>query len=150
MLKEYKFHRVDKEKDVDEWEEVLPERWCWEAYYHDDTVLKQFDDESGMFHQVGEIDQSKLNCFRMINYGTGKFHDLYFTPEMKLIHFYNAGRQFIFTNKEQTEGYNFYYKNYAFGFKKVVNGQAIEFINFILPDDNVITADNRKMTVNFS
>lgn len=45
---EYKFFREGV------WEEVIKEKWWWEAHYADGTALKQFDDKTGLFHQFRE------------------------------------------------------------------------------------------------
>lgn len=80
-MKKFTFHRNDQPELVNR------EIWRWVAEYHDGTVLKQFDDETGLFHQFAEIDQENLKVFRMVH-DELPAHVLIFEPGMKLIHFY--------------------------------------------------------------
>ena len=54
-------------KIIQNGQEVLVplEKWVWIAIYKDGICLKQFDENTGIFHQFKEIDQSKLNVFIM-------------------------------------------------------------------------------------
>lgn len=144
-MQTYKFYNKEKK----EWEIITPERWQWEVFYNDGTSLKQFDD-TGIFHQIKEIDNSKIKVFRMVNMiNKDKFFDIYFSENMKFIHFYKKGKQWIFTDKEKTKGYPFYYQLYYFGFEKKILGKTIKVINIILPNDSIIVTDNPNFTVNF-
>lgn len=73
-------------KETGQWEAVEPENWRWEAHYSNGEVLKQFDD-SGLFHQFAEIDQSRLFAFKMVSDDKPPY-TLLFPEGGKLIHFY--------------------------------------------------------------
>lgn len=126
------------------------ESWRWEAYYNDGSVLKQFDkldEEHGEFHQFAEIDQNRLEAFKMVN-GKGGVYTLVFTPgEMKLIHKYRM-RGMIQQRYEadgQPSDERILRKYYMFGYQKT-NGEKC--LMFITPnDDLVITDDDNKITL---
>lgn len=81
----FKFNRNGKE------ERVLLERWVWVAIYKDGTYLKQFDEETGLFHQIKEIDQDKLDVFVMQSVQEQtKRYEIHFKEGMKLIHYYRV------------------------------------------------------------
>jgi len=61
--KVYKFHNKSTDTVID----AIEELWKWEAEYLDGTVLKQFDDETGDFHQMREIDRYKLKALRIVS-----------------------------------------------------------------------------------
>lgn len=110
------------------------ERWQWVAIYNDNTSLKQFDETTGFFHQLKEIDQTKLNIFRMLCDDLKMQYDLVFNPtEMKLIHFY---RNSILRNDK------YRLKSYCFGYEKRVKGVSVKTIATILPNDALIFSDN--------
>jgi hypothetical protein len=116
-------------------EEVKPERWCWTAFYNDNTLLKQFDEETGLFHQFKEIDQAKLEVFRMEKDDKSRHYDLVFNPaEMKLIHFYTVTHlrndKYVFTT-------------YWFGYEKNIRGVADKHLMAILPTDEFVICDDQ-------
>lgn len=141
-MDKYKFHRIDKEKNIDEWEDVQPELWRWEAVYNDSTSLKQFDDE-GIFHQFEEIDQSKLLIFRMYSPKVPQIYSVLFNPSfMKLIHFYR--NTVLNTGTEQ----EIKLKTYCFGYESNIKGVTTKVINMILPNNEMITTyDIEKITI---
>lgn len=132
-MTEYRFYR----ESTGEWESVSPERWQWEAHYVDGTVLKQFDESTGLFHQFKEIDQDNLHAFIMTCHGRPPLV-LHWKQGYKLIHFYsniimNAG-----TPAEQRV------RIYCFGYQ---NGNN-KVIMCIMPDDGmVITHDHELIKV---
>jgi hypothetical protein len=135
MQKIYNYHRPETGKD----EQVPIEKYCWEARYLDDTILKQFDDE-GNFHQFREINQLQLKVFRMINYDTGKFIDIDWHPSRKLIHQYKRVRNWN-TNE-------LLYSLYMFGYETHFNGATHKVIFVVMPDDNiVVTEDVNKIEI---
>lgn len=132
-------------------EEVELERWRWEAYYLDGSVLKQFnklDEENGEFHQFKEIDQTKLNYFRMVSDDPGRVFTVLFNAElhkegkMDLIHFYQKGMKVVETVNEKGEiivtEYPLSDKNYCFGYS--LNGKKT--VNIITPSGDVILTDD--------
>jgi hypothetical protein len=129
MPKIFKFYSPEGEVDVPR------ERWCWVVIYNDGTELHQFDEPSLTFHQLKEIDQTKLAVFRMIrDDGLGKY-DLAFNPaEMKLVHFY--------INSVLRNG-DVKLKSYCFGYEKNVEGVAVKSLATILPDGNLTLSDDR-------
>lgn len=92
-------------------EEIEPELWRWEAHYQDKSCLKQFDD-AGNFHKFSEIDQTRLNVFKMVNSETQKSFVIIFNPlKMKLIHFYkNIGLELGGMNFRKVKAYVFGYE----------------------------------------
>lgn len=117
-------------------ESVYKERWCWEAYYIDGSLLKQFDD-SGFFHQFREIDQSKLLSFKMVNHESLPAFTLIFNPKtMKLIHFYRNIVLNVGTSEEKK------IKIYCFGFEKKFFGRTQKSLMAIMPNDELIATDN--------
>lgn len=132
-MEKYKFHRIDKEKGIDIWEDVLPELWRWEAVYNDKTRLKQFDGE-GIFHQIREIDQSKLAVLRVYSPQYTNTFSLLFDPRyMKLIYFYRN------TVLNATTSDEIKIKTYCFGYENNVHGTVVKVINMILPNGEMVT-----------
>lgn len=72
------------------------ENWVWAVLYNDGKMLCQFDD-SGAFHRISEIDQSRVKqwtLYQPAHIGTGRIH--FVLPQgknVKLIHKY---KNFIF------------------------------------------------------
>lgn len=123
-------------------EEVEPEVWQWIAKYSDGAVLKQFDD-AGVFHQFREIDQTRLNLFRMVCPGiTNKpVYSLGFVPgKMKLIHYYDRYGE-VGRNRGNTS-----ITVYVFGYETITD----KVLMMIMPDGEVIfTDDAEKVKVTF-
>lgn len=112
-------------------ENVNLEKWRWEAYYRDDSVLFQFDDNDKTFHQFNEIDQQHLSVFKMVS-DTEKPVTVLFPAGGKLVHKYvntilNAG-----TPDEQRS------RMYAFGYQ--FQGQN-HFV-VITPTNEVVITDD--------
>lgn len=111
-------------------EEVELERWIWAVLYKDGTELHQFDD-SGVFHQIGEVDQSQAKLWVLYQpNGDGRID--FVIPEnteVALIHKY---RHFIFNAATPRE---YRRKAYVFGYK--VKG-GLAHLNFVLPDDRIV------------
>lgn len=121
-------------------EEVKLERWKWLAYYSEHDFIEQFDEKTETFHQISEIDQSRLEYFAMhSSEDPRKLHILHFKPGMELIHYYrntvlNAG-----TAQEVR------YKIYCFGYAEKIADQVRKTVIMIHPDDTVrITNDDGK------
>lgn len=109
-------------------EEVKPERWAWGVIYKDNTEMHQFD-KDGIFHQIGEVDQSRVKFFVMYKVGPeNKRVDIYIPEDAKIIHKY---RNFCFNFGTPKE---FKARIYVFGYKR---GNATH-LNYIMPDDNII------------
>lgn len=112
-------------------EEVKPELWRWEAHYEDGEVLKQFADD-GIFHQLAEIDQSKLHEFKMINVLTGQLLAMLFDGNrMKLVHFYR---------RYKTEADKLWTTIYVFGYELKGNSPVPKVLFFIQPNNSVVIA----------
>jgi hypothetical protein len=115
-------------------ENVSFQRWRWIAVYNDGTFLKQFDETTGTFHQLKEIDQKKLDIFRMVRNDDQMQSDLLFRPEeMKLIHFY------IQTKLEDNK---FSFTSYCFGYEKNIKGVSVKHLITILPNDIFVMSDS--------
>jgi len=124
------------DKDTKKFEEVVPEKWQWEAHFFDGTVLKQFGDD-GTFHQFKEIDQNKLMLFKMVSIEGRSPYTLFFDPQkMKLIHFYRRTRLNVGTPAEQR------ITLYCFGYETNINGIVHKVIMAILPNDELIVTDD--------
>jgi len=143
-MRKFYFHRIIPEQNIDTWEHVLEETWQWEAHYDDGTVLKQFDDtqkapeqygsEAYVFHQVKEIDQTKLHVFKMVNPQAQKEYTLIFNPQyMKLVHFYRHPTLNMLTPAEIK------IKLYCFGYKILIKRPGEYGGDIALPNYNVIT-----------
>ena len=127
---QYKFFRKEK----DEWENVNPELFRWEAHYSNGEVLKQFDD-SGIFHQFAEIDQSRLSVFKMVGPQT---YTLLFEKGMKLIQYYD--RYTLNANTPQQTKLTIY----CFGYQK---GKEKKIFMIMPNGELVITSDPEKVRV---
>ena len=108
-------------------EAIVPEEWQWQAVYKDGTFLKQFDD-SGAFHQVGEIQQENLVSAKLVN--GGKKIIIPFCKGMKLIHRY---RNYVFDAGTENERKA---RVYVWGWKL----GSVHSYMFILPDDTIVHA----------
>lgn len=129
----YKFFRNNQ------WEDVAPEVWRWEAHYDDGKVLKQFD-EHGSFHQFSEINQSELAVFKMVSDGKQPF-TLLFNPErMKLIHFYKRTKLNVGTEDET------FVTAYCFGYETKTFNKTNKNLVMILPSgETIITEDTNQV-----
>lgn len=136
---------------------VQYEKWRWEAYYLDGTVLKQFDklsEEAGEFHKFAEIDQSQLRTFRMVN-DDGRAVTILFDPfkarrgRVKLVHKYiNRGmvKQRLNADGEMVDvGQPIQVRNYLAGY--VENGHN-HFILITYTGEIIMTDDPAKVQIN--
>lgn len=132
-MRNYKFFR----KETGEWEDVTQEEWFWEAVYEDGNRLLQFD-ENGMFHQFGEIDQSKLAVFKMRSEKHSQSYTLLFSdPKMKLIHYYRNVVLNAATEDEKRVRF------YCFGYEKEgVRNKNQKLVMIITPNNELITTEN--------
>lgn len=132
----YKFHNKEIDKIIDTEEEL----WKWEAEYTDETVLKQFDDDTGFFHQMKEIEQDKLKALRIISsFYPNTLHLL--VPqgeeyELKIIH----ERTRLQIGTENDSGW---FTLFVFGYE---TKQAKQFI-VVCGERAFITNDYKKVTV---
>ena len=121
-------------------EEVELENWIWGAVYTDGTELHQFDD-NGVFHRIGEIDQSKVSMFVLYQpEGKGDGRIDFIVPkdedgnlkEVALIHKY---RNIVFQagTAEETRR-----RIYIFGYK--VKGQSPHY-NFVMPNGTIVQSN---------
>lgn len=132
MTRKYKFFRPDLNK----WIEAEEETWQWEAYYEDGQILKQFG-EDGIFHQFGEIDQSRLAMFKMVSPQHPQTYSLLLSdPAMKLIHFY---RNTILNAGSDTEQRT---RLYCFGYEKKMGSKTHKVLMMLTPTDGLIVTEN--------
>lgn len=122
--------------------DVEVEQYVWMAHYNDGERLYQFDNETMQFHNFAEIDQSRLNTFRMYRYDNDRyFFDLKFDPQtMKLIHFYRNVR--LDVGRTDT-----FIRLYCFGYEK----EKDVVIHAIMPSDDgigIITTDKKEFALN--
>jgi hypothetical protein len=111
-------------------EPVQLEQWRWTAVFQDGTILEQFDESTGLFHQFKEIDQSKLATFHMSD-GINKYTLLFNPDAMKLIHYYKKYHLDV-------GGTDTKLTLYVFGYE--VKGHKV--LNVITPTGEVITTDS--------
>lgn len=157
MEKHFKFHKLTENFDV--WEDVEEELWQWEAIYTDGTVLKQFDTDTPLpqfantylFHQFKEIDQTRLQTFRMVSPRLNQYHCLLFDPQhMKLIHRYLRSDLVVKIYKDKENNpikvERKKYTSYVFGYETLVKriGGDVKIQNFIviMPNGELITTNN--------
>lgn len=87
MLKSYRFDNPTTGKT----EHVPGEALGWKAVYSDGTKLHQFDDATGTFHRIGEVDQSRLQRFMVVGrFDGGSKLIIDWKPGMKLVHRYEV------------------------------------------------------------
>lgn len=156
----FKYHRIEKNLDV--WEDVDEELWQWEALYNDGTSLKQFDTSNSpsehpnafIFHQMSEIDQSKLAHLKVFSPRLNQQHFLIWNPERwKLVikyiradlvmkvwydkaHFEKTGQKL----EKQVQRRK--YSAFAYGYENKVGGVVVKNFNVIMPNHEIITTDN--------
>lgn len=122
----WKYHRNASKKD----EVVTPERVAWEATYTDGSSIKQFGDDQ-VFHQIKEIDQSRLAEFRVL-----LFHPniilkrLLWKPEYRLLYFYR-NRISGFGSQNET-----FTRLYCFGYR--IGNESTVFI--VTPDNKIVVS----------
>jgi hypothetical protein len=122
---------------------VDEELWQWEAHYNDGKILKQFADD-GIFHQFREIDQERLNVFKMVSKSLPFSFTLLFDPEeMKLIHYYKTFRLNIGTEQESK------IKAYCFGYEKNINGLN-QTVNVVINPSNEIIICEDSNLINYA
>jgi len=117
------------------------ERWGWIAIYNDGTALKQFNDETLVFHQFKEIEQEKLETFVMQSYeDITKRYEIHMSDGMRPIHFY---RNTVFNAATKHEKR---IRTYMFGFQETVGGKNRKTLLQILPNDmiSITNYDSRK------
>lgn len=129
----YKFIKDGKE------EEIPLEKWHWETTYNDGTKIKQFDDATGVFHQIGEVKEG-VKMFSLLEGIPGMVArrlDIFIPEGGKPIHKYriivlNAG-----TPDEQRV------KVFIIGYKK---GKQ-HLYNFVLPNGDIVQTDTDKINL---
>jgi len=63
---------------------VDEEIWKWEAVYNNETTLHQFDDETGQFHRMWEIDKNNLLLIKMTSRIYPQVHRIFFPQTLPL------------------------------------------------------------------
>ena len=114
-------------------ENVPAERWRWLAFYGSaEDCIKQFDEETGDFHQFKEIDQSRLDYFVMLSAeDPRKRYIMKFKPGSRLIHYYRNICLNVGTPQEIK------FKLYCFGYAETIAGKSVKNIFMIYPDDSL-------------
>lgn len=121
--------------------EVEKEKFVWVAQYRDGSELRQFDDETGKFHQFGEIDQSQLHLFKMVGGTEDALEDQTYTvifdpATMKLIHKYRNIALNVGTTDEQ------HLRWYLFGYEKLVGGHNEKTLMVLTHTGELVVTDN--------
>ena len=110
------------------------ERWAWEVRYADGTGLAQFGDD-GVFHQMKEIDWSKVEVFSVYctdGPGKGRF-DIRVSECMQVFMIYR--NQILEQGTEKERRYRFP----VFGWKDKETGA--KHYHYILPNDTMVMGD---------
>ncbi len=126
MNKKWLFERDGKE------EEIALEKWIWGVVYDDGTELHQFDD-AGRFHQIGEVDQSRVTMFVLYQpkgVGDGRIDIL--IPQGKEISLVHKYKHYIFDAGTQSEHRA---KVYCIGYK-LKGGHT--HMNYIMPNGAIV------------
>lgn len=118
-------------------EHVELKRWVWLALYKDGSYLMQFDETDKAFHQVSEIDQSKLDVFVMAHHADpSKRVEIHWKPHYQLICFTRNWRQDGMPAGEWIPLFNFGYKF------KDATGRTQKFIMEITATDAIAVKDD--------
>jgi len=116
-------------------EVVELEEWAWLAIYKDGSVLKQYDDVTGDFHQFKEIDIDNLDVFVVINTQHPNDptyrYEVHMEEGMTPIFFI---RTTVFNMKEPGE---VKVRMPHFGYKESINGQSRKTIMTVFPNGAV-------------
>jgi hypothetical protein len=126
---EYKFYR----KETKKWEKVEPVLWIWVAIYKDETFLRQFDD-TGIYHQINEINKSMLEVFIMENIKTHQKISLNI-PKGKNVFLRYENTVIAYGTSHEKK-----YKTFVFGYEN--NNFVITFNN-----DVIFTNDLKKVNL---
>lgn len=114
------------------------ERWAWGVVYKDKTELHQFGPD-GIFHQVKEIDQDRVEMFTLYETGSGNGRiDLLVPPGAKIVHLYKMYSLFDEQTKTRRK-----VRIYVHGY--ILNGTA--HYNFILPDNRIVQANTLQIAL---
>lgn len=127
----YRFYRPETKT----WEGVAPEAWEWEALYTDGTILRQYD-EKYVYHQLIEVDMTKLRSFSFFSRDFPQKYIL--SPsfdESELVCFYRQTTQNLASKTPKKTTF------YVFGYKKLTEERPKTF-NIILPDGNLLVTDD--------
>jgi hypothetical protein len=128
-----------KDKDGKEIE-LTPERWAWGVVYDDGTQLKQFGDD-GRFHQIGEVDQERIEMAVLYQPANGaKRIDIPWRKGMKLIHKY---RNVVMNVGQKDERH---IRIHVFGYKEGAPYYGRSFM-FVLPDDRIVWSSTDEIDV---
>lgn len=116
-------------------EEVDLQEWVWMALYKNGTYLKQFDEDTQIFHQFKEINIDELDTFVVLN--TQHPNDPAFRYEIHMEEgmtpiFFT--RVTVFNMKEPGE---VKVKMPHFGYKETINGTSRKTIMTVFPNGAV-------------
>lgn len=137
-MQTYRFFRRDPaDPTKGQYEDVQAEQWQWVAEYLDGTRLLQFEPSSdpllpGTFHQMREIDQSRLKDFVMFNPATKERFVVLFPKNAKLIHYYKHTIYAAATPDEQR------IRAYCFGYEL----PHYKMLFMIMPDNTLLMTDD--------
>lgn len=125
---------IFKRPETGKTEKVIRERWRWIVHYKNGTILRQFEDDTGIFHQFREIDQAKVESFQMVSDKNPEGINLLIPPQgADLIHFYRNVR---------LAGQSEWIKLYFFGWKIRDNrGRSLQKLICIYPNDKIALID---------
>ncbi len=113
-------------------EEVELEKWMWGVVYKDGTELHQFDND-GIFHRIGEVDQSKVTMFTLYQPETANDGRIdIIIPEDKEVALIHKYRNVVFNAGTPEEHRK---RIYIFGYK--VKG-GLPHYNFVMPNGTII------------
>ena len=116
--------------------EIPIEKWGWAVVYKDETFLQQFDNQNQRFHQIGEVDQSKLALVMMVPHDMQALSSLIIPWEdgMKLVHKYRNIVLDAFGEPRK-------FRIYIIGWKR----GSESFFHYILPDNRIISSTDENL-----
>jgi hypothetical protein len=115
-------------KETGQEELVTPVKWRWIAHYKDGTKLCQYDDETGLFHQIKEIDRTKLQHLQMVSLENPHGFKLEIPEEAEMVHFYRNFRP---------AGSIEWLRFFIFGWKIKLENKVFKQLIQIMPDDTI-------------
>ena len=120
-------------KETGQSEVVEPVHWRWVAHYKDGTKLCQYDDETGLFHQIKEINRPNLQYLQMVSLENQNSYKLEIPEGAEMVHFYRNLRP---------AGATQFMKLFIFGWKVTLDGKVYKRLIQILPDDTIRLLDD--------
>ena len=144
MQKTYTFTN----KETGAKEQVDPVKWRWIAHYKNGSTLQQYDDATGLFHQIKEIDRENLIALQMVSEANPIGITIEIPAKSQMVHYYRNIKSHEFDaqyglNKDKFE----FVRMFIFGWKMstvLASGKEIMVKRYlqIMPDDRIRIIDD--------